>query len=73
MKYYKNLREYLAVLEQNGKLVRIRRALNKDSEMHPLRTDVPPLGIPKESIPEPGVAYFDEMDEANLKGALPVC
>jgi len=34
--YYKNVREYLKTLEENGKLVRVSRAINKDTEMHPL-------------------------------------
>ena len=36
MPYYKDFREYLAVLEEKGKLRRIKRAINKDTEMHPL-------------------------------------
>lgn len=34
--YYKDFREYLQVLEKNGKLKRIKRPINKDTEMHPL-------------------------------------
>ena len=34
--YYKDLRDYLKVLEENGKLQRIRRPVDKDTEMHPL-------------------------------------
>jgi UbiD family decarboxylase len=36
MAYYKDLREYVRVLEQNDKLVRIKRRINKDTELHPL-------------------------------------
>jgi hypothetical protein len=36
MSYYKDVREYLKTLEENGKLVRVLRAINKDTEMHPL-------------------------------------
>lgn len=36
MAYYRDLREYIDFLEKNGKLVRIRREINKDTEMHPL-------------------------------------
>ncbi len=34
--YYKNLREYIATLEKNGKLVRVSQPINKDTELHPL-------------------------------------
>jgi UbiD family decarboxylase len=34
--YYKDLREYLDVLEKNAKLVTIERPIDKDTEMHPL-------------------------------------
>ena len=34
--YYKDFREYLAVLEEKGKLRRIKRPVNKDTEIHPL-------------------------------------
>ena len=34
--YYSDLREFIAVLEENGKLVRIRREINKDTELQPL-------------------------------------
>jgi 4-hydroxy-3-polyprenylbenzoate decarboxylase len=36
MAYYKNLREYLRVLENSGLLYRVTRPINKDTEMHPL-------------------------------------
>ncbi|HWP57386.1 MAG TPA: UbiD family decarboxylase [Candidatus Acidoferrales bacterium] len=35
-KPYSDLREFLQVLEANGKLLRIKRAINKDTELHPL-------------------------------------
>jgi len=35
-KPYDDLREFLAVLEQHGKLVRVTRPINKDTELHPL-------------------------------------
>jgi 3-polyprenyl-4-hydroxybenzoate decarboxylase len=34
--YYRDFREHLAVLEERGKLVRIKRAINKDTELMPL-------------------------------------
>ncbi|MBI2831878.1 MAG: UbiD family decarboxylase [Chloroflexi bacterium] len=36
MAYYRDLREYLKVLESKGKLVRINREINKDTELMPL-------------------------------------
>jgi len=36
MAYYRDLREYIDVLEKNGRLFRIKREINKDTEMHPL-------------------------------------
>ena len=36
MAYFQDLREYLKFLEEKGKLVRIKRAINKDTELHPL-------------------------------------
>jgi UbiD family decarboxylase len=36
MSYYKDLREYLKALESHGLLVRIKREVNKDTELHPL-------------------------------------
>jgi 4-hydroxy-3-polyprenylbenzoate decarboxylase len=34
--YYRDLRDYLAALEQHGKLRRFRNRINKDTELHPL-------------------------------------
>jgi 4-hydroxy-3-polyprenylbenzoate decarboxylase len=36
MSYYRDLREYLATLEERGKLRRVSRLINKDTELHPL-------------------------------------
>src|ERR671910_1192005 len=36
MTYYKSLSEYVQVLEREGLLIRIKKAINKDTEMHPL-------------------------------------
>ena len=36
MAYYKDLREYVRVLEEKGKLVRVKRKINKDTELMPL-------------------------------------
>ena len=36
MAYYKNLLEYVQALEREGLLFRVKKAINKDTEMHPL-------------------------------------
>lgn len=36
MAYYEDIREYLSVLEENGQLVRMRREINKDTELNAL-------------------------------------
>ncbi|MDP2646850.1 MAG: UbiD family decarboxylase [Desulfobacterales bacterium] len=36
MPYYKDLRDYIQTLEKNDKLIRIKRLINKDTELHPL-------------------------------------
>src|SRR5215467_13749537 len=36
MSYYKDLAEYVRALEREGLLIRIKRPINKDTEMHPL-------------------------------------
>ena len=36
MGYYRDLRDYVKVLEEKGKLIRVKRSINKDTELHPL-------------------------------------
>jgi 4-hydroxy-3-polyprenylbenzoate decarboxylase len=36
MAYYRSLRDYIATLEARGKLVRVSRTMNKDTQIHPL-------------------------------------
>ena len=35
-KYYRDVREHLKVLEERGQLIRIKREINKDTELMPL-------------------------------------
>ena len=35
-KYYRDFREHLKALEERGKLIRIKREINKDTELMPL-------------------------------------
>ncbi len=48
MKGYKDLREHIGALEENGLLVRVTREINKDTEMHPLVRWQYRGGIPEE-------------------------
>ena len=48
MKGYKDLREHMGALEENGLLVRVTREINKDTEMHPLVRWQYRGGIPEE-------------------------
>src|SRR3989304_5228537 len=36
MNYYRDLREHITALEERGKLIRIKREINKDTELMPL-------------------------------------
>jgi 4-hydroxy-3-polyprenylbenzoate decarboxylase len=36
MGYYRDLREHIKALEENDKLIRIKREINKDTELHPV-------------------------------------
>ena len=35
-KYYRDVREHIKALEERGKLVRVKREINKDTELMPL-------------------------------------
>ena len=48
MKGYNDLREHIANLEDNGLLVRVKREINKDTELHPLVRWQYRGGIPEE-------------------------
>jgi UbiD family decarboxylase len=48
MKGYNDLREHIGTLEERGLLVRVRREVNKDTEMHPLVRWQYRGGIPEE-------------------------
>jgi len=47
MAYPKDLRSYLRLLEENGKLIRIKREINKDTELYPL-VKLQFRGLPRE-------------------------
>jgi len=69
MAYYKDLREYIAALEQNGKLQRITSQINKDTELHPL------VRLQFRGLPESQrkAWHFDNIvDQRGKKYAIPV-
>ena len=57
MAYYKDLREYMNALEEKGKLLRISKPINKDTQLHPL-VRLQFRGLPEE---ERKVFYFDNI------------
>ncbi len=69
MSYYKDLREHIAALEQQGKLVRIKRPVNKDTLLHPIvRWQF--RGLPEE---ERKAFYFENVTDAKgRKYSIPV-
>ena len=63
MDYPKDLREYLRLLEEKGKLIRIKREINKDTELHPL-VRLQFRGLPQE---ERKVFLFENVIDAKGK------
>ena len=69
MAYYKDLREHLRALEERGKLVRVSRPINKDTELHPL-VRLQFRGLPEE---ERKAFYFDNIyDSKGRKYTIPL-
>lgn len=72
MAYYKDLREFLVALEEVGKLVRIKREINKDTELHPL-VRLQFRGLPEE---ERKAFLFENVTDSQgrkYKGAVATC
>ncbi|MEW6143371.1 MAG: UbiD family decarboxylase [Chloroflexota bacterium] len=69
MAYYHNLREYLAALEQSGKLVRVTRPVNKDTELTPL-VRLQYRGLPEEQ--RRTFLFENVIDSAGHRYAIPV-
>lgn len=63
MAYYKDIREYIKALEEKGKLVRVTRPINKDTELHPL-VRLQFRGLPEE---ERKVWLFENVYDAKGK------
>ena len=63
MNYPRDLREYLEIIEAKGRLVRIKREINKDTELHPL-VRLQFSGLPQE---ERKVFLFENVVDARGK------
>jgi len=69
MAYYKDLREYLKALEDNGKLTRISREINKDTQLHPL-VRLAFRGLPEEA--RTAFLFENVIDSNGRKYDIPV-
>ena len=72
MAYYKDLRQYLNELEKKDKLIRVKRRINKDTELHPL-TRLQFRGLPEEE--RKGFLFENVTDSKgkNYRGSVAVC
>lgn len=69
MPYYKDLRDWMDFLEKSGKLRRVRREVNKDTEVHPVvRCQF--LGLPEEQ--RTAVLFEKVVDVRGKKYDIPV-
>lgn len=62
MAYYKDIREYLATLERHGKLRRVARSINKDTELVPL------VSLQFRGLPESERTAFSFENVTDAKG-----
>lgn len=69
MAYYKDLREFLSALEEKGKLIRIKREINKDTELHPL-VRLQFRGLPEEE--RKGFIFENITDSKGKKYEIPL-
>lgn len=72
MAYYKDLREFLGELERAGKLIRTKKRINKDTELHPL-VRLQFRGLPEEKRK---AFLFDNVTDSEgrtYKGAVATC
>src|SRR3990172_6976187 len=69
MSYYKDVREYLNTLDKAGKLTRVSRSINKDTEMHPL-VRLQYRGLPEEQ--RKAFLFEDVRDVLGRKYEMPV-
>ncbi len=69
MAYYKDIREHIAALEARGKLVRIKREINKDTELMPL-VRLQFRGLPEEE--RKAFLFENVVDASGKKYDIPV-
>jgi 4-hydroxy-3-polyprenylbenzoate decarboxylase len=69
MAYYKDLREHLKALEDQGKLIRVIREINKDTQLHPLMR-LQFRGLPEEE--RKGWLFENVSDSRGRKYSTPV-
>lgn len=69
MGYPKDLREYLQLLEEKDKLIRIKREINKDTELYPL-VKLQFRGLPKEE--RKAFLFENVVDAKGKKYKIPV-
>jgi len=66
MGYYKDIREFVKILEEHGKLVRVKREINKDTELSALvRWQF--RGLPEE---ERKAFFFENLCDAKGRGSI---
>lgn len=69
MAYYRDLREYLNALESRGKLIRLKREINKDTQLHPL-VRLQYRGLPEEK--RKAFLFENVIDSNGKKYDIPV-
>ncbi len=69
MAYYKDLREYLEALDKQGKLTRIKREINKDTQLHSL-VRLQFRGLPEEQ--RTAFLFENVVDSKGRKYDIPV-
>jgi len=69
MSYYKDLRDFIAVLEEKNLLQRVKRQINKDTELHPL-VRLQFRGLPEEQ--RKAFFFEDLIDVKGKKYKMPV-
>ncbi len=69
MSYYKDLRDYLEVLEKHDLLVRVKRQINKDTQLHPL-VRLQFRGLPEEQ--RKAFLFENVIDSKGRRYSIPV-
>jgi len=72
MDYYEDLRDFLVVLESAGKLIRINRRINKDTELHPL-VRLQFRGLPEEERKAFLYENVADSEGRSYQGAVATC